>query len=928
MSTTAPRYVRGSEWRKWDLHIHAPGTKMSDGYKPLDWDRFCDTLEASDVAVFGIADYFNLDSFFEVVKEHQDRYPASDKVFFPNLELRLNDVVNGKQESVELHLIFRPDITQEKIRHFLSVLKTQLTDDNDRQLPCSELKARGNFESATVTRSDLKTAIEDTFGSRRPWKENLLIIVPSNNGGIRAESGKQRKANIADQIDKLSDAVFGNSANVDWFLSRKRYEDPEQVSTPKPVFAGSDAHSYEQLEQRLGKPVESDGEFNEITWIKADPTYEGLLQTLIEPAERVRIQTLKPDVKEPYKYISRVHFAGTTEFPDSIDFNSNLVSIIGSRSSGKSTLLAHIAHAVDPDYTVKQQEMSGMAEAGKAGPAAGLTWQDVAHIRCSVEWGDPTVKTGKIVYIPQNSLFAISDRPNEVNAKIQPALYRLNPGFEQFHQKVDADVHASNLAIRQLVQEWFDVAEVIEDLRSELRDLGDREAIVVTRDTIAARVKALRESSSLNEDEVLKYQGIVERSSEIRARVEDITNEIAVLEPYVTSDNGSYAAAPEIAPSINMHPSLTAIPPDLAAKVNPVLSSHLEILRSAIGQAFVDYRSALDVEQRALTEELESLERDNAELIRKNRENTELEALVASQNHQVELLKVIDAKIDAVEAAKKTQAGRIEAIEKQRALKESCFEKLKNEFVTLTTTLDGMQFDIETRMTAEALSAVSSVYNRQENTLYFDRSQGEIIRHDFVMADIARFLEAVRSGSQKLRRGESPAVVASSTITLTPESRFFATLDGDRIGGFAVSSMTPGKQALFALTLIMNESSEPWPLLIDQPEDDLDSRSIYQTIVPYLSKRKKDRQILMVTHDANLAIGADSEQIVVANRHGDDRRNRDGLMFKYLTGSLEHSSEKNDSEFILESCGMREHACEILDGGEDAFKKRSAKYKV
>jgi len=141
--------------------------------------------------------------------------------------------------------------------------------------------------------------------------------------------------------------------------------------------------------------------------------------------------------------------------------------------------------------------------------------------------------------------------------------------------------------------------------------------------------------------------------------------------------------------------------------------------------------------------------------------------------------------------------------------------------------------------------------------------------------------------------------------------------------------MTPGKQALFALTLIINESHEAWPLLIDQPEDDLDSRSIFKTIVPYLMRRKVDRQILMVSHDANMVVGADSEQVIVANRHGEDRKNRNDQMFAYLSGALEWTAPVDEqAEFILESCGIREHAIEILDGGEDAFQKRRDKYKM
>lgn len=180
-----------------------------------------------------------------------------------------------------------------------------------------------------------------------------------------------------------------------------------------------------------------------------------------------------------------------------------------------------------------------------------------------------------------------------------------------------------------------------------------------------------------------------------------------------------------------------------------------------------------------------------------------------------------------------------------------------------------------------------------------------------------------------MNKGYEPSAVAADVLTITKEVRFSAELDTDRIGGFSKSSMTPGKQALFALTLILNESQEPWPLLIDQPEDDLDSRSIYETIVPYLLKRKKERQIIMVSHNANLVIGADSELVIVANRHGADRKNDGDRTFECFTGALEHSQPLNPaSPTTLGRFGIREHACEILDGGEEAFQKRQEKYKI
>ena len=92
--------------------------------------------------------------------------------------------------------------------------------------------------------------------------------------------------------------------------------------------------------------------------------------------------------------------------------------------------------------------------------------------------------------------------------------------------------------------------------------------------------------------------------------------------------------------------------------------------------------------------------------------------------------------------------------------------------------------------------------------------------------------------------------------------------------------------------------------------------------MPYLISRKKERQILIVSHNANLVVGADSEQIIVANRHGTDWKNRGDKTFEYLSGAIADSRRKSNSAYILETCGMREHAIDILDGGKEAFEKQ------
>ncbi|MDQ6987016.1 MAG: hypothetical protein Q9M25_04345, partial [Mariprofundaceae bacterium] len=112
-------------------------------------------------------------------------------------------------------------------------------------------------------------------------------------------------------------------------------------------------------------------------------------------------------------------------------------------------------------------------------------------------------------------------------------------------------------------------------------------------------------------------------------------------------------------------------------------------------------------------------------------------------------------------------------------------------------------------------------------------------------------------------------------------------------------------------------------------EDSLDNRAIYNKLVAYLKQKKKNRQIILVTHNANIVVNADAEEVIVANQHGEDSKNQGDIKFQYITGSLENTKSKDaKTDIVLQSQGIREHACEILEGGTEAFKKRENKYAI
>lgn len=139
-------------------------------------------------------------------------------------------------------------------------------------------------------------------------------------------------------------------------------------------------------------------------------------------------------------------------------------------------------------------------------------------------------------------------------------------------------------------------------------------------------------------------------------------------------------------------------------------------------------------------------------------------------------------------------------------------------------------------------------------------------------------------------------------------------------------NMSQGKKAFVILTLILEFSKDKKPVIIDQPEDSLDNKAIYKQLTRYLKSKKIERQIILVTHNPNIVVGADAENVIVANMHSVNEPNPNSMKFHYINGSLESSVKKNRSKIFLDSEGIREHVIEILEGGNEAFTKREQKY--
>lgn len=143
--------------------------------------------------------------------------------------------------------------------------------------------------------------------------------------------------------------------------------------------------------------------------------------------------------------------------------------------------------------------------------------------------------------------------------------------------------------------------------------------------------------------------------------------------------------------------------------------------------------------------------------------------------------------------------------------------------------------------------------------------------------------------------------------------------------GTNIELLSPGKKGIVLLLMYLALDTESGiPLIIDQPEENLDNKSVYNYLIDYFKLAKKSRQIIVITHNPNLVLNTYSEQIVVANFEAVP--NTDVSRITYVSGAIENSFINDTLQIPLLRQGIREHGADILEGGKEAFIKRKEKY--
>ncbi|WP_311474055.1 TrlF family AAA-like ATPase [uncultured Rothia sp.] len=958
------KFPRGSEWRKWDLHVHTPGTKLNNKYKFSDLDQeernranelyekcknmlvdyqineqrakewlfWIDTIHNSDVGVIGVTDYYSLENFFlacnfyNIYKKIERVHENESVAFFPNLEFRTNDRMNKdskKYNYVNAHILFTPEITVDKwdmLKHNLRIRKSTGVEG---AYTLADIKDSASADGATIPKDNIVESLKFVFGDN--YRNSCVLVVSGRKDGISmGENGGGLKTdNIFNEYVDMFDGIFSMSAGDirHWLKS-------DNTRGAKPCFGGSDAHNFGDLKKKLGKQGE-DGHCNwKTTWIKADPTFEGFLQVFIEPGERVKIQETEPDFKRDYAWIKEVSFKNNEMFPENLPLNKNLNSVIGSRSSGKSALLGYIARATKADNFEQV--------------APGILDDEAKKMGCTITWGDngkqsdsDTEINRNVLYIPQNRLFNISSRPEEVTKLI-------NSSIKSFDE--NSFISAENeykSYLSQKIDEYFAKERRIQELKE--KKSAYPEPAVLTRDhqNAVEDLQRLMKEDSLSEEER-------DELTDLRVEKERLCLEISKYKNYQ-----HVSIREDLLERVIEVPSADKCNSDEIEETREFIDDMIRRVKEFINMTTNKYASINNSKLVDLNKVLRNVESDlhslEGKLVQSESVDKAREKCKKFEDDIKDYREIIE-EISLCESNKNMILSEI------AGLKDSVFEDVfgqgkkwnlgKAEISPIIGYSSSYYDGIDAYIDQRGLRKVNEYISQNESKAI--DTEGRYIRKNSVdykklsevlLGDIETFIKSYMNEEEgptiplkgrAENQGDTLLQSFLKHVFCSPRQVLLvAKYDGDTIGGYKDSTMTPGKQAVFALELLLSQVDSSWPLLIDQPEDDLDSRSIYDSIVPKIRELKKRRQIIMVSHDANMVVGSDSEEVIIVNRHGEDRKNKDERYFDYLSGSLENTMLFDDSiEETLLSQGVREHCCVILDGGEEAFAKRKSKYNI
>jgi hypothetical protein len=965
-------YTKGSRWRRWDLHIHTPGTKKNDQFTGSSiedkWTTYINDINAypGEISAIGITDYTCVENYFKFKGFVADGTITKQiPLIIPNIELRILPAT-GSATPINIHCLFNPsfdDKIKERFLHRLkfdyrsrlySASKTDLIDlgksyKNDQSLS-DDVAVEEAIKQYTVSVTDLRILFKDDPELRT----NLLIVVANSSkdgaSGLKDHceliEGQQFATLDATRqaIYQFSEAIFsGSDKDVKYFAGLGA--DPVQEVKRKclglmPCYHGSDAHD----NAKIFKP-----DLKRYCWIKSDPTFNGLRQTLYEPTSRVRIQEDHPEVKKDYLIIDEVKFVpapGDTTFsPDAIDTNDKLNAIIGGKSSGKSLLLYYIAKTIDPEQVRKKLEELGVD--------AGYNFDNNPLFDFEVKWGDGTIyklrqaageKSRQITYIPQMYInFLAEKRGKEGLKSLIESFLEEKETFSSFLKELQKEQDAAKVELNTAITQFFQLKGNHNRIAEEIRGKGDKSARLRNIDEKNAELAGLRAVAGFTEEDEQKFEQLEKNRKIHQDRLTSLqqlkavyqTEYPAELEKLRTSIEGSLDNYSRLTSAkFMLHPFIgRRFPLQVNADKEQVNAVFKQIIERA--QKFDQKIDRLIVLTNGKINQYNTGIQPYLDKISNRSKLQSLQQEIAAEQSIVDQINELELSLTATNTAITQEYDKINA----------AYSRLLDSYNKIVAEINGKpeysEISTEKKIKLKAYldfdtqrfgGACTTFINKQSYFsnifgTYFDGSNNYIFEKDTHAGNFKDIFDKILEPSLNNIRFNQGGTTQNITTSLFDD--YFSVNYELSQDGEDILRMSPGKKGMILLFLILHLSNADYPILIDQPEDNLDNRTVYTELKDFIKQKKIERQIIIVTHNANIVVPTDAENVIVANQEGQDAgKDNAAYRFEYISGSLENTYRSAGTPGILNQMGIKEHVCEILEGGEAAFIEREKRYSL
>ncbi len=851
-------YSRGSEWGRWDLHFHTPSSYDYDNKSITDEDIIANLKEAG-IKVVAITDHH----FIDISRiKNLKKLAGDDIVFFVGIEF-----CSDARGSDPIHFIgiFSEDCDAEyiwsEINSKTDIAKKKQEGKKDNEIYC-------DLEKTSKLIKSLKGIISVHAGSKSNSIEKITNSLPSKMA---------EKEDITKWIDIFE---LGKEKDQEGYI---------KSVFPKigvhPMVICSDNHNAKKYKLKQS------------CWIKANPTFEGLRQIIYEPQDRVKIQELEPEEKSDYTIIDRVEYKNASGEKQVAYFNKNLNSIIGSRATGKSNLLKNIAFSIDPEQCrAKSIELKDFLQLKDFK----VFWKDTKENTLILKEN----KEKGLLFIPQRYLGELVYEKSTQFDDFLSNLFENKEDFSLAIQNYRKFENENALGITSLIRELLVVRENGKEKQNKIKKLGEKKDIESEIKKIDLKLGEINKTGKkITSKDLEDYKRFTAEKSKQKDNLKIIDRDMASLkllkgEEVITTEK--------------------IFEFEFSQKYREKIEKRLKESDELFKKEFVDQEiNNLKKDKEKLELTLSNIETNLKPLrakVEKHQALVELTKSLQDKKESLQLITTIQKELEELRKIYSDKQGEI--IEKYILFNE--------QYKNLSIDIGALEFstvEITTSFAGDLLRSFSDENINYHYSTFLRTEDGKKIykdANDFLNTPeqwsydknkfprlLKQLLSGILSGSLLLKSGREEESVLIELFKNRFKVDFLKSIKNKR--GDEFEDMSDGEKSLALLEFIFKFDDYNYPVLIDQPEDDLDAKAISKHIVDFIKKEKIKRQIIVASHNANLVVCGDSDEVIVSNKHGGRNPN-----FKYLSGAIENPIIKDE-------------IIEVLEGGKKALAKRRDK---